>query len=236
MVREFDRNMFIMLLAVMIGVIVITYFAGDIVNSMHREELILKHTQEIETIESKNINFTTRFLDSMGDLDRARENRANGNYNFDLAFIWYTSALSEKNISNFELYKAWTIYNCDDAVYNYTLSNSNFGVAKTNFVKTKSFTHYEGYRNLLDLYVNLTESGERLTMLRINASLYLRNLADNLTITDGTVGFSVNVSELLDLFNETQLIYQVELGIYNLLEEQIEKEYNILGFSEEREL
>ena len=34
MVKEFDRNMFIMLLAIMIGVVIITYFAADIMKNI----------------------------------------------------------------------------------------------------------------------------------------------------------------------------------------------------------
>ena len=60
MARELDRNMFIMLLSIMIAAIIITYFAADIVRRSEIEKL----TTEIETIEERNINFTDRFLKS----------------------------------------------------------------------------------------------------------------------------------------------------------------------------
>ena len=235
MVRVFDRNMFVMLLSIMIGIVIITYFYADIQNKMKTEKLISEQTAEIKTIENKNINFTNGFIHSLGLLDLSREYRADGNYNFDLAMIWYSSALSELNETRLNDYKMRIVKNCDNAIINYTYSYNNFIEAKNRFELTKGFVNYDVYLSILDLYVNLTKSGSKLVTLRINASNYLKNIAENITIVDNTVSYMTNVTEMLDLFNSTMAEYLSEENVYSGIEDQIEKEYNIIGFSEIRE-
>ena len=220
MARLFDRNMFIMLLAIMIGAIVITFFVADIVNRSKIDTLQSVHDVEIKDIESKNENFTSRFIESSVILDHAREDRAFGNYYFDLAFLWYQSALSEKNVTMFGLYKTWVIDNCTKAMSEYLNSNKNFEKGKECFNTTKNYTSYSKYLQILDLYVNLTDSGSKLTMLRYNAVEYMIYLVEHLeiNIVNNTVyvGYSENVSEILDLFNEImEDLYPEELDNYN---------------------
>ena len=233
MVRVFDRNMFIMTFSVMIGFIVITYFVADIVHRSQIQALNTEHTLEIETIEENNINFTSGFLESSVLLDSAREDRAFGNYHFDIAHLFYTSALSERNQSVMNDYKNLSIYNSTQAMPMYLSSHYNFLEASDFFETTKGFTVYGNYLQLLNLYVNLTQSGARLTMLRYNASLYLKMLTENITYVNGS-GALENVTELLLLFNETMAMYGGELGGYEELLEEID-EYDIKGFSTIRE-
>ena len=49
----------------------------------------------------------------------------------------------------------------------------------------------------------------------------VRSIAENLSI----YGDDANVSELLELFNETNDLYEQELGNYNEITEEIESEY-----------
>ena len=212
-----------MLLAIMVGAIIITYFIADIINRSKIEELETEHTLEIETIEEKNINFTSHLIDSLVLLDKSREDRTSGNHHFDLAFSWYNSALSEKNSSTMELYKNRVIGNCTDAMSNYLNSHQNFKIAKSFFNATKTYTTYEKYLELLDLYVNLTASGARLTMLRYNASKYLKYMAENLTLVNGTITYLENVSELMDSFNETMDLYEEESETYDEYQDEIDK-------------
>jgi len=207
----------------MIGAIIITYFVADIVYQSNIRTLKETHTIEIETIEERNINFTDRFVKSSVILDSAREDRASGNYHFDLAFLWYNSALSEKNSSIMELYKNRAIDNCTNAMPNYLNSNNNFEEAKDFFNDTKTYTSYDKYIEILDLYVNLTGSGAKLAMLRYNASVYLKYLAENLTLINGTVTYLENVSELMDLFNETLDAYDEELEVYEEYKDVIDE-------------
>jgi len=232
MARLFDRNMFIILMAIMIGFITITYFVADIVNQSKIDTLTTAHVSEVEAIEEMNINFTNNFLESSVLLDSAREYRAFGNYHFELASIFFNSALSEKNISIMELYKNRTIYNCTEAMPKYNISNLNFKTASRFYDNTKKYTEYEGYLKLLDIYVNLTESGARLTILRYNASKYLKYLAENITVINGMVALD-NVSDLMDLFNETLYMYGSESDIYDIYEEELD-EYDIEGFDPKR--
>lgn len=207
----------------MMGAIIITYFVADIVYRSNIETLTTQHTAEIETMEKMNINFTSHFLKSSVLLDSAREDRAIGNYHFDLAFLWYNSALSEKNSSTMELYKNRTIDNCTNAMPNYLNSHQNFKIAKSFFNDTKSYTSYPKYLEILDLYVELTGSGSRLAMLRYNASKYLKQLAENLTIINGTVTYLENVSESMDLFNETMDDYEEESETYDEYQDAIDE-------------
>lgn len=234
MPREFDRNLFIMLISVMVGVVIITFFAADLMARTSTEDrLTTKYTAEKNELEAKNTNFTTRLLSSLSYLDKARELRSQGNYNFDLAYIWYTSALNEDENETFQTYKNSTIENCLLAVENYSLGYDNFGVAKSMFVNTQNYSGK--FSNLVGLYVNLSESAAKLCMLRNNASNYLIKLAENLTYTNGSAMFITNMSNITGLLNGTFAQYMSMLMVYNELEDLIEKEYNIVGFSEIRE-
>lgn len=234
MPRIFDRNMFIMLFSVMLGVVIITFFAADIMaRTSTEEELTTRYTAEKNELEAKNTNFTTRLLSSLSYLDKARELRSQGNYNFDLGYIWYISALNEDENETFYTYKNSTIDNCLLAIENYSLGYDNFGVAKSMFVKTQE--HSGKFSNLIGLYVNLSESAAKLCMLRNNASNYLIALAENLTYVNEGAAFMGNMSNLTDLLNSTLAQYLDELRNYDELEDMIEKEYNIVGFSEIRE-
>lgn len=218
-----------MLVAIMVGVIIITYFAADIQKRAQIATLTSEHISEISIIEGKNINFTNNFLQSSVLLDSAREDRAYGNYHFDIALLFYNSALSEKNSSTFSLYTSRTIDNCTSAMENYLISHLNFLSAKSFFNGTKKYTNYEQYLELLDIYEGLTGSGARLTMLRYNASQYLKYLAENLTLVDGNVGFLTNVTDLMNLFNETMDLYEQESNVYNDYKKEL-SEYDIKGF------
>lgn len=217
MTQLFTKNMFIMLFSIMVGAIIITYFVADVVHRSDIETLTTEHTTEIETIEGRNINFTDRFLSSSVLLDKSREDRAFGNYHFDLAFLWFRSILVEKNESQFNLYKERIIDNCTDAMENYFISHQNFHEANEYFNDTKSYTTYPKYLEILNLYVNLTNSGARLTMLRYNASYYLRCMAENLSFERDT-----NISVLYELFNETMVFYFEEFEIYEGIQDSID--------------
>jgi len=219
----------------MVGVIIITYFVADIMKNAELEKQAEEHKIEIKDLQTKNLNLLSNILSSIGDLIRSSNYRVTGNYYFDLASIWYTTALSETNISELEKYKTLIYDSCDDAIYNYNLSNVNYVVAKTKFQFTLTESTEE-FKDLIGLYVNLTDKGAELANLRANASIYLRYLAENVTIKNNTVAFMTNITEVQELFNITVGLYGVLETEYSMIEEEIEKEYNIIGFSEEREI
>jgi len=132
-----------------------------------------------------------------------------------------------------ETYKLRGIVNCTDAMPYYTYSYQNFLQASEFFEETKSYTTYEKYISLLDLYVNLTKTGSELTMLRYNASQYLIYLTENLTFNfdSNNVSFLENVSDLLMLFDEAMLGYGGLLEEYEEYQEVID-EYEF--FDEQR--
>jgi hypothetical protein len=204
----------------MVGVIIITYFVGDIINRSKIETLEGK----ITTAKIKSENFTSYFLKSLVVLDQAREDRAFGNYHFDLAFLWYQSALYEKNSALMDLYKERGMDNCTNALPNYYNSYLNFEEAKNYFNDTKLYSE-EKHLPIMELYINLTDSGALLAMLRYNASIYLTYLTENLTfdVETNSVIFMQNVTVLLDLFNKTLSAYQVELKIYDNIQNDIDE-------------
>jgi len=81
------------------------------------------------------------------------------------------------------------------------------------------------------LYVSLTQSGARLTMLRYNASSYLKQIAENITWVNNTVVLSENVTLLLGMFMETMDEVGKEEGTYEEIQEDLD-EYEF--FDEER--
>jgi len=223
--KEFTRNMFVMLLSIMIGVIIITYFIGDIINRSKIDTLNAEHEEEIVTLKGQNENFTSHFLKSSGVLDQAREDRAFGNYHFDLGLLWYQSALSQKNITLLDLYKIRAIDNCTNAFPNYINSYYNFLESKDYFNETKAFITYTKYLNLLDLYINLTDAGSRLTMLRYDATKYLMYLTENLTFNPETnnVTYLMNVTDLMMLFNGAMFGYGEVLEEFEEYQEEIDE-------------
>ena len=116
MERKFTRNMFVMLLAIMVGAVIITYFAADIINQTTIETLTSQYQGDLTNVKDRSENFTSHFLKSSVVLDQAREDRSFGNYHFDLAFLWYQSALSERNSTLMDLYKDRGIDNCTNAM------------------------------------------------------------------------------------------------------------------------
>ena len=222
MARLFDRNIFIMLLSIMVGVIIITFFVADIRARSEEEE---KYSVELSSIQDKNFNFTNYFIKSSVLLDKARENRAVGNYHFELGLIWYQSALSEKNISRMELNKIRGIENCTSARPYFYISNLNFLEAKDFFKETKSLTNHIKYINILNLYTDLTSSGSNLTMLRYEASIYLKYLIENLTFNteNNNVTYLENVTELLEMFGGAVKDYEQELDEYEEYEDAIDE-------------
>jgi len=225
MAKEFTRNMFVMLLSIMIGVIIITYFIGDIINRSKIDTLTAEHKEEIITIKGQSENFTSHFLKSSGILDQAREDRAFGNYHFDLGLLWYQSALSETDSTMMDLYKIRGIDNCTNALPNYLNSYYNFLEAKDYFTETKAFLSNTKYLTLLDLYVNLTDAGSRLTMLRYDASRYLMYLIENLTFNpdSNNVTFLMNVTDLLMLFDANMFAYGEVLEEFEGIQEEIDE-------------
>jgi hypothetical protein len=226
-----------MLVSIMIGVILITFFVADIQRKSQVEQLEntinLKEGQIVE-IEGRSINFTNSFLKSSVLLDQAREDRAAGSLPFDLAMIDYNTALTLTNITKLEQYKIDILNNCNDANYNYTNSHMNFLTAKTKFNETKELTSYQNYLTLLDSYMKLCDSGTRLTLLRQNASTYLQYLTENMTIVNNTIAYNENVSDLIEILNTTMIMYEQEAANYNEIFEEEIAEYDIPGFDPNR--
>jgi len=224
MVRLFDKNMFIMLLSIMIGVVIITFFVADINARSEEQE---KHSIEIGTIEQKNINFTSNFMKSNVLLDQAREDRSFGNYHFDLGLLWYQSALAEKNETTMDTYKLRGIDNCTRTKPYFLNSHLNFGEAQNFFIETKTLTTYPNYLEILDKYIDLTESGATLTLLRYNASIYLQYLTENLTfdpISNNVTYLELeNISDLIGLLDDLLSEYEEELKEYEEIKEEIDE-------------
>ena len=228
MVRLFDRNMFIMMLAIMLGVIIITFFTADILNKTKLDEIEIKHDTEIKDIQSKNENFTSRFIRSNVVLDQAREDRAIGNYHFDLGLLWYQSTLSEKNSTYFESYKIMGVTNCTQAMPEYNKSYNNFNQANLYFTQTKYNTTNPKYIEIVDLYLNLTDLGADLTKNLNKASQYLKVLIQNLefNIINNSVSFKLNLTDKLNEFEDLlDLIEDIEQEYEDIKSEIDEYEF-----------
>ncbi|MBN1280421.1 MAG: hypothetical protein JXA00_02105 [Candidatus Thermoplasmatota archaeon] len=206
MAREFTRNMFIMLVSIMVGVVIITFFAADIVNRTALETLQSQHNVEIIDINSRFANFLNNTLQGCVKMDLAREQREVANLNFTFAFFWFTNALYTSDINLTRL----CIDNCTDAMEHYLVAYTNFSVCRPFFEEAQAFTNKSWYLNLLNNYIRFSYAGQEITMLRYNASLYLRQAAENLSL-----GKLDNVSLLWELFNETQEQYTVAEQQYN---------------------
>ena len=199
MAREFTRNLFIMLIAIMVGIILITFMLADVMRRSQLESLTVEHKTEIQTLTRTNENFTDHFLQGSLKIDSAREAREVGNYYFDFALFWYTNAV--KNTTETFIHQC--IQNCTSAAEDYMDSYQKFGLAKPFFTEAKTFTNKSKYIEVLGYYMTFADSGQYITSLRYNASLFLKHIAENLSL-----GNTANVSMLLALFNQTEALYQ----------------------------
>lgn len=225
MVREFDRNMFIMLAAIMVGVIIITFFVADIINKSELTTLKIEHKVEIDDVHSKNENFTDNFLQGSIMMDSAREIREVANLNFDFALFWFNDALAQANvwfndkwINSTENLTKRCIKNCTEAMIKYTASYNKFGESSPYFVDAKNFTERERYIEVLGYYVAFSQAGQKITLLRYNASKFLKLAAENLSL-----GEMANVTYLMENYSIMEDLYQMGLGEYEELKEQIDE-------------
>ncbi|MCJ7696722.1 MAG: hypothetical protein MUO73_00105, partial [Thermoplasmata archaeon] len=161
MAREFTRNMFIMLVSIMVGVIVITFFVGDIMNRSKMDTLTEQHNVEISDINSRNENFTNYYLQGAVKMDSAREVREVANYYFDFALFWFNNALANqsKNLTK------QCIDNCTNAMQKYLGSHENFGKSKPYFINARNYTNNSRYLEVLGYYIGFAGAGQNITML-----------------------------------------------------------------------
>ena len=225
MVKEFDRNMFIMLAAIMVGAIVITVFVADVINKSKIETLTIEHDFEIQDVQSKNENFTDNFLQGSITMDSAREIREVANLNFDFALFWFNDALAQahvwfndKWINSTENLTKRSIKNCTDAMIKYMASYNKFGESSPYFVGAKNFTERERYIEVLGYYVAFSQAGQKITLLRYNASKFLKLAAENLSL-----GEIANVTYFMENYSSMEELYLMGLGEYEELKEQIDE-------------
>lgn len=224
MAREFTRNMFVMLVSIMIGVVIITFFIGDVINRSRIETITTQHVTEISDINSRNENFTDSYLQGAVMMDSARELREIGNYHFDFALFWFNNALANhsRNLTK------QCIDNCTQAMQRYLESHINFGKSKPYFVSARNFTNNPRYLEVLGYYVGFARAGQNITMLRYNASDYLRRAAENLSF--GNMDMVASLMENLTLIEQA---YQEALQEYQQYRYQID---GYLFFSTIREI
>jgi len=225
MVRVFDRNMFIMLAAIMVGAVIITYFAADIVNKSKIETLTIEHGFEIQDVHSKNENFTDNFLQGSIIMDSAREVREVANLNFDFALFWFNNALANVSVwydsewvNKTEDLVEKCIENCTEAMINYLTSHDKFGESEPHFYNAKNFTSRDRYLEVLGYYVDFSKAGQEITLLRYNASNFLKQAAENLSIGQYEI-----VDLIMENFTVMEGMYLMALGGYEDLKDQIDE-------------
>lgn len=225
MVREFNRNMFLMLIAIMIGAIIITYFAADIVNKSKIETLTTEHDVEIRGVYSQNENFTDNFLQGSVVMDSAREVREVGNLDFDFALFWFNSALADVSVWYNNEWVNTTqnltdrcIKNCTEAMNAYLISYEKFGDSRPHFIDAMNFTGRERYLEVLGYYIDFSLAGQNITSLRYNASRYLKQAAENLSLGNDKV-----VILLMENFTIMENMYVEGLGGFEDLKKVIDE-------------
>jgi hypothetical protein len=224
MAREFTRNMLIMLVAIMVGAVIITYFLADIINRSTIDTMTIQHNVEIVDINSRNENFTNYCLQGSIKMDSAREVREVANYYFDFALYWFNNALaaSNKNLTR------QCVDNCTQAMGKYLNAHESFGKARPFFETAKNYTTKAQYLEVIGYYIGFSHAGQNITMLRYNASDYLRRAAENLSF-----GHMENVTALMANFTLIEQLVQGGTQIYNEFRYQID---GYLFFSTIREI
>ncbi len=213
MAREFTRNMFIMLVSIMVGVIIITYFIGDILSQSRIDTMNLQHVTEISDINSRNENFTNYYLQGSVKIDSAREVREVANYYFDFALFWFNSALANQSSNLTTL----CIDNCTNAMERFLSAHENFGKSTPYFINARNYTNNSRYLEVLGYYIGFADAGQNITMLRYNASYYLRCAAENLSF-----GNMELVELLMENFTVVEQAYQEAVQKYQQYRYQID--------------
>jgi hypothetical protein len=213
MAREFTRNMFIMLASIMVGVVIITFFIGDIFSQSRIDTINLQHVTEISDIKSRNENFTNFYLQGAVKIDSAREVREIANYYFDFALFWFNTALVNQSTNLTTL----CIDNCTNAMEKYLAAHDNFGKSKPYFINARNYTNNSRYLEVLGYYVSFADAGENITTLRYNASYYLKCAAENLSF--GNMGL---VDLLMENFSFVEQAYQEAVQKYQDYRYQID--------------
>lgn len=213
-----------MLVSIMVGVVIITYFFADIINRSTIETMTIQHNVEIVDINSRNENFTNYCLQGCIKLDSAREVRETANYYFDFALYWFNNALAtlNKNLTK------QCIDNCTSAMSQYLTAHENFGKSKPYFETAKNYTNKSRYLEVIGYYIGFAIAGQNITMLRYNASDFLRRAAENLSF-----GHKDNVTSLMANFTIIEQMVQVATQVYDQFHYQID---GYLFFSEIREI
>ena len=213
MVREFTKSMFVMLIAIMVGAIIITYFVGDIVSQSRIDTITVQHVTEISDLNSRNENFTDNYLQGAVKMDSAREVREVANYYFDFALFWFNNALANqsKNLTTF------CIQNCTTAMARYVEAHLNFGKSKPYFVNARNFTSNERHLEVIGYYIGFATAGQNITNLRYNASDYLRRAAENLSFGNMDAALL-----LMENFTEIEEAYQGAVQQYEEFRYQID--------------
>jgi hypothetical protein len=224
MVREFTRNMFIMLVAIMVGAVIITFFVGDIVNRSQIDSINSQHSIEMTDLNSKNENFTDYMLQGSITLDAARETREVANYYFDFALYWFNLGLNTKNISN----ARQSMVNCSFAQGQYREAMAGFEHAPPYFLTARNYTNTSKYLEVIGYYIGFAHAGRNITQLRYNASLLLYSAAENLSL-----GNMQNVTDLMENFSAVEEQVGGAMQDYEGYRQQID---GYLFFSEIREI
>ena len=226
------KNITIIITLIIISVL-ITNFISYTYHNSEIQYLNKLHLDEIQSIEEKNNNFNNVFLESLILEDSATRDRLLGNYHFDLALLFYNETLKQNDEIKMNEYKNITNSNCDIAIKTYIISSQNYKISKTFFNKSKNYTENINYLNLIDIYINLTKSGEKLSIYRYNASILLKQLSENITYIDGSTDQG-NVTIILNLFYQNLTYYNEEIITYEELLDDIE-EFDLFGFNPNRE-
>lgn len=224
MAREFSRNMFIMLVAIMVGAVIITFFAADIVSRSQIDILNTQHFNEIVDLNSRNENFTNHMLQGSIKLDAARETREIANYHFDFALFWFNLALNTENLSLIPQ----SLENCSEAAGQYLTAAQNFNASVPYFITARGMTNTSKYLEVIGYYIGFANAGRNISLLRYNATALLRQAAENLSLGNDTA-----VAELLENLTALEDIISQEQQGYDDYRQQID---GYLFFSEIREI
>ncbi len=224
MAREFSRNMFIMLVSIMVGAVVITYFAADIVNRSQIDTLTTLHTQQITNLNSRNENFTNYMLQGSIKMDAARETREVANLHFDFGLYWFDLALKNSDPG----LAAQCIKNCTDAQIQYLSAAESFNKSIPYFLTATNYTNTSKYLEVIGYYLGFAHAGYNVTLLRYNASGLLRQAAENLSN-----GNMENVTLLMENFTSVESAVGGAQQQYDGYRQQID---GYLFFSEIREI
>ncbi|HHF58880.1 MAG TPA: hypothetical protein ENL44_01610 [Thermoplasmatales archaeon] len=163
--RDGRENMLLIsgMVVLILSAAAVSYMVASYQNSLKMKEVQVIYEYKIETISTQAEKFGDNLSKALTYLDIARYNLEEAKFNLDKSLFWMEEEeYAEMNTSS------------SNAAYYFKRANTIFGKALDFLLISKNFT-VENYKKILEYYINYTNSALNLTKTGELMSIHLNN-------------------------------------------------------------